>query len=277
MMWDRFGSSRSHCALASKGPTILGARRPGAGNAILFSVAFTHAAELERMDGDGRPEAPRRRMAMSANRIGVLMTSLLLAGAGCIDDPAIGSDSQALTAAQCRDFQKDGKVVLCHATGSLKNPFTVIHVSESGCINGHSNHPGDKIAVDGSCGRDACLAETAPCDATLACCQGFQCRDGRCAPTSPADCSAPIGFTIPPGQVACYGGYMNATWCTGFGLPPQWSWVDDKACITNLVDLTADDAVGIQAKHRGDGSGSDIYNLGVCCRYQPAVVVAGGN
>lgn len=74
---------------------------------------------------------------------------------------------------------------------------------------------------------------------------------------------------IPAGQVACYGGAMNATYCGIFGSPPQWNWAGSAECFTGMPGLTAADAVYLQNKHRGDGSGSDVYNLGVCCKYQP--------
>jgi len=44
-----------------------------------------------------------------------------------------------------------GKVTICHATGSTKNPYVLITVSVNG-LNGHGAHPGDIIPVpDGGC------------------------------------------------------------------------------------------------------------------------------
>jgi len=44
-----------------------------------------------------------------------------------------------------------GKITICHATGSTKNPYVLITVSVNG-LNGHNNHPLDIIpAPDGGC------------------------------------------------------------------------------------------------------------------------------
>ncbi len=45
----------------------------------------------------------------------------------------------------------DGKITICHATGSSKNPYVMITVSVNG-LNGHGNHPRDIIpAPSGGC------------------------------------------------------------------------------------------------------------------------------
>ena len=45
----------------------------------------------------------------------------------------------------------DGKITICHATGSDKNPYNEITVSVNG-LNGHGKHSGDIIpAPDGGC------------------------------------------------------------------------------------------------------------------------------
>jgi hypothetical protein len=41
--------------------------------------------------------------------------------------------------------EDNGKVTLCHATGSSTNPFVVITVSTAGAANGHSDHADDVI------------------------------------------------------------------------------------------------------------------------------------
>lgn len=82
--------------------------------------------------------------------------------AACAQDEAIDTTSAALTAEQCSYFADSaGKVTICHATSSTKNPFVVIRTDEDGCIAGHEDHPGDKIAIDGQC-KDGCLPEGAP-------------------------------------------------------------------------------------------------------------------
>ena len=45
----------------------------------------------------------------------------------------------------------DGKVTICHATGSETNPYNEITVSVNG-LNGHDKHEGDIIPVpEGGC------------------------------------------------------------------------------------------------------------------------------
>jgi len=45
----------------------------------------------------------------------------------------------------------DGKITICHATGSAKNPYNEITVSVNG-LNGHDKHTGDIIPVpEGGC------------------------------------------------------------------------------------------------------------------------------
>lgn len=54
------------------------------------------------------------------------------------------------------------------------------------CVNAHAEHAGDFVAVNGDCGPGACLADGAPCDATLPCCEGSACNaDGTCQPLPP--------------------------------------------------------------------------------------------
>jgi hypothetical protein len=59
-----------------------------------------------------------------------------------------------LTAQQCTAAAIDGKVGLCHATGSGSNPYVHIEVAVSACINGHAKkHPDDFISNDPNCAR----------------------------------------------------------------------------------------------------------------------------
>src|SRR4051812_2591194 len=55
-------------------------------------------------------------------------------------DEAVGSDHEALTAAQCSFFDVNGKDQICHYTGSGSHPYTIIKTSEQACINGHAGH-----------------------------------------------------------------------------------------------------------------------------------------
>lgn len=78
---------------------------------------------------------------------------------------------------------------------------------------------------------------------------------------SGASCSSPPA-SVPVGQCACYGGEMDASWCAQLG----WFWNGD-ACLSG-ADPGGALCSAAQAKHSGDGSGSDVYNLGVCCQAQ---------
>lgn len=123
---------------------------------------------------------------LSARAIARLSAAAVaLAAAGCAEQapPSTSTASPELTADQCMYFQDGGRTTICHATGSARNPIVQIKVATSACVNAHAGHGGDFIAVDGSCGPDACLAADSPCDATLPCCDGLACGAGdRCAP-----------------------------------------------------------------------------------------------
>jgi hypothetical protein len=64
---------------------------------------------------------------------------------------------------------------------------------------------------------------------------------------------------IPAGACGCFGGHMDAGTCARFG----WSW--DAKWEICWSGGSAGDCAYAQNKHRGDGSGRDIYNLGVTC------------
>lgn len=60
---------------------------------------------------------------------------------------------------------------------------------------------------------------------------------------------------------------MTESVCAQFGAP--WSW-QKGACVWSWKSqggLTEEQCSATQAKHQGDGSGSDIYNLGLTCSY----------
>ncbi|XXF80027.1 VCBS repeat-containing protein [Myxococcaceae bacterium GXIMD 01537] len=96
-------------------------------------------------------------------------------------DAHAGLADSALTAAQCNYFNVDGKVRICHKTGSAKKPYTVIEISEQACVNGHSRHAGDYVAVDDpTCQGGACLPAGAPWDPTLPCCEDLVVQNGVC-------------------------------------------------------------------------------------------------
>ena len=87
----------------------------------------------------------------------------------------------ALSPDQCSYFATDGKIAICHATGSAREPYVSLRISEQACINGHSEHPRDFVSAgDPTCSGLGCLPSGAPCDATLGCCDGLACIDGAC-------------------------------------------------------------------------------------------------
>lgn len=106
----------------------------------------------------------------------------LAAAGGCGSEPSLlGSVDEELSAAQCDYFAVDGRVQICHATGSRTRPYTILKVAEAACVSAHANHPGDYVAVgDPSCQGGGCLPADAPCDATLPCCDGLTCEAGTC-------------------------------------------------------------------------------------------------
>src|SRR5260370_25627868 len=105
-----------------------------------------------------------------------------LLGTACYSpDSQVQSTSSAVDSTQCIYFESTGKDTICHATGSATNPFVIVKVSESACIQAHSQHPNDYIDVNGgSCNGQGCLPVNAPCDATLPCCDSFVCKTGYC-------------------------------------------------------------------------------------------------
>lgn len=99
----------------------------------------------------------------------------------------VGTAEEHLDDAQCVYFDVNGKDTICHYTGSASHPYTLIKISDQGCIAGHAGHAHDYITsldsssplYDPTCGGGACLPTNAPCDATLPCCNGI-CLNGVC-------------------------------------------------------------------------------------------------
>jgi len=111
----------------------------------------------------------------------------------------------ALTPEQCLFFETNGKTAICHAAGSIKEPFIFLEISEQGCVNGHAGHLLDYIAFLGapSCQIAACLPAGAPCDATLACCDGSACTGVSCV-TTPSPTVTVQAVTMQPGGVLTF-------------------------------------------------------------------------
>ncbi|MCC6526265.1 MAG: hypothetical protein IT373_26700 [Polyangiaceae bacterium] len=67
-----------------------------------------------------------------------------------------------------------------------------------------------------------------------------------------------------PAECACSGGHLDEATCGVFGEP--WAWdADEDACVS--PDLGEAECAYVEAKHAGDGSGSDLYNLGLHCSF----------
>jgi cysteine-rich repeat protein len=95
--------------------------------------------------------------------------------------PATGEHASALTEEQCLYFDSNGKTLICHATGSTRNPYVLLKVSEEACVSAHVDHGGDYVAVnDPTCQGLGCLPLDAPCDPNVPCCGGGVCTNGVC-------------------------------------------------------------------------------------------------
>ncbi|MCY0997150.1 FG-GAP-like repeat-containing protein [Myxococcus sp. MISCRS1] len=160
---------------------------------------------------------------------------VMLAGAGLLGliggcspvsdgdhDADVGSADSALSAEQCDYFDVQGKVHICHRTGSATHPYTIVRVSEQACINAHSAHDGDYVTsldptsplYDPTCSGQGCLPVNAPCDATVPCCDGLSCQSGTCvdvnecaAGTDNCDENATCTNTVGSFTCACNPGY----------------------------------------------------------------------
>lgn len=131
-------------------------------------------------------------------------SALLLAGCaapvttGHDHDEDVAAAHDEITAAQCEYFAVNGKVQVCHATGSSSNPYKIIKIAVAGCQNGHTGHTGDYVTssdpasplYDPTCSGGGCVPTGAPCDATLPCCDGNTCEAGVCvAPAVVCPCA----------------------------------------------------------------------------------------
>ncbi|WP_433927505.1 FG-GAP-like repeat-containing protein [Sorangium cellulosum] len=157
----------------------------------------------------------------------LLVASCTSAGpseAGGDDDEAVGEAHGALTPEQCNYFDVNGTVKICHKTGSTKNPYTIIRVSEQACIDAHSAHAGDYVTsldpssplYDPTCGGQGCLPVNAPCDPTVPCCDGLTCQSGTCTDVNECalgtdNCDANAACTNTSGSFtcACNAGYSG--------------------------------------------------------------------
>lgn len=149
------------------------------------------------------------------------LAPLALVAASCTtgteEEPSVATATSALSAEQCDYFEANGKVTICHATGSATNPVVVVRVSTAACVNAHAGHSGDRIAVDGNCGPGACLPQSAPHDGTVPCCSGFAPVGGICTDVDECGTAGVCGVgatctnTTGSYTCACNTGYTGAS------------------------------------------------------------------
>jgi len=116
-------------------------------------------------------------------------------------------------------------------------------------------------------GAVASAESAAAKDCSLVLCLAVACEPGSVAKTAPGQCcpSCVPDHSLHKGDCACSGGYMDATYCTQFGDP--WT-TKGSSCVwpgAGGGGLSSAECAAVEAKHAGDGSGSDIYNLGISC------------
>jgi cysteine-rich repeat protein len=131
----------------------------------------------------------RARVLRTAEAVGaVALTLTALTAAGCASDPQLGGAGEALSGAQCDYFGGvDGKVNVCHHTGSTHKPYNVLRVPVAACAD-HAGHDGDYVTsldpasplYDPTCSGQGCFPEGAPYDGSVECCDGLEARDGTC-------------------------------------------------------------------------------------------------
>lgn len=227
-------------------PIALGA--PG-----LVGLAGLLRRRFKKSDKGAEKGARRRRWPLSL--IGGLLVVALALLTGCKTSKPSSQDHEGtaasdLTAAQCAYFDVNGKDQICHWTGSAKKPYTIIKTSEAGCVNGHAGHPHDYItspdpsspAYDPTCNGSGCLPATAPCDATLPCCDGLVCDAGTCVSAADPCASAPCqngGACAADGSgytCACQEGY-SGTDCEIVADPCAWGPCQNGGTCTALDAL----------------------------------------
>jgi hypothetical protein len=125
-------------------------------------------------------------------------------------------------------------------------------------------------ACESTSADSSAVEETASESSALNACANVRCFAApTCAPgqhvvtNASACCGKCVGDSkIPNDTCACYGGFMSAENCAIFG----WPW-DEKYELCLSPGIGTDGCAYVEKKHHGDGSGSDIYNIGVTCRY----------
>lgn len=120
------------------------------------SESLSQAQQIEYPAAALQPESSNKETSMK--RVTFMVCVVLLAGsAGASIRPTDSAlrrwqpRTSLLTAAQCQAAAVGDQVAICHRTSSAVNPYVLLHVSTSACINGHGDHTEDFVAVDGGC------------------------------------------------------------------------------------------------------------------------------
>lgn len=156
-----------------------------------------------------------------------------IAAAACVpgaEDSDLALTAAALTADQCTFFEADGKVQICHHTGSSKKPYTVLRTSLEGCVDGHADHALDYVAYgDPTCQQLGCYPVGAPADSLVPCCEGLGIdADGLCADLC-------VGRSLTPGPCQLPGSCDPATGVVTFE-PSADGGVCDDGLVTTILD-----------------------------------------
>ena len=229
------------------------------------------------------------------------LSSFGLLGGACAthdesDAEHLGSADSALTDAQCAYFDVNGKIQICHHTGSAKHPYTIIRTSVQACADAFAAHAGDYVTstdptsplYDPTCQGGGCLPAGAPSDATLPCCDGLVSQNGTCTDPCDADpcqnggscaatstgytCACPAGYTGTNCQInidecenapclhgSCTDG-VNSYTCA---CDPGWTGTD---CETPTCVPTTCAAEGATCGTIPDGCGGTL-ECGAACAY----------
>ncbi|WP_437931582.1 DNRLRE domain-containing protein [Sorangium sp. So ce291] len=130
----------------------------------------------------------------SLRRLGAMVALLGLScftflGVGCSstdipdesDSEHVSEAEQPLVGLLCTLLAVNGKVQICHHSGSGSHPYTILQASKDACILEHVGHLHDYIAVGNpSCSGNGCLPVNASCDGTIPCCGNSSCTNDVC-------------------------------------------------------------------------------------------------
>lgn len=196
-----------------------------------------------------------------------LLSVMTMAAAGslvaaCASDAAppegLAVSVQALTAEQCDFFAVDGRVQICHRTGSTKNPFTILRINHAACLEGHVGHDGDFVTstdpadphYNPTCSNLGCFPFGAPNDVEhpIPCCEGMGYDDsGHCACDSDTFDNATGGTAV----VELAGRAWSATAPPGAFVDPSGAQVAGGGCNIRMAVRDAGAFDGLMTLQEG--------------------------